>query len=477
MGKPGGFLEYARREPARRPVSQRVRDYAQIEQPLSLEEIRLQAARCMDCGLPFCHGAGCPLESLMPDWNDMVYRGQWKRALDLLCSTNPFPEITGRVCPAPCEAACTLSLNQEAVAIRHIELQIAERGWDEGWMLPQRAAQRTHRRAAVIGSGPAGLAAAQRLVRAGHEVVVFEKDDAIGGVLRHGIPEFKLEKRVLDRRLDQMRGEGVAFETGVAVGADISARYLQRTFDGVLLAVGCRVPRDLAIPGRELDGIWFAMDFLAQQNRVNGGLLVPEGERLSAAGRHTVVIGGGDTGADCVGTARRQGAASIRQIELLPQPPAARAEDNPWPAWPDVLRVSTSHEEGCERRWSVLTKEFLGEHGRVTGLRCAELEWSPPDESGRRTFREVPGSQFDLEADVVLLALGFVHCDAEPLARELGLQVDARGNLAAGPDSATAVPGVFAAGDCVSGSSLVVRAIAAGSRAAEAMDAYLRGRR
>ena len=466
MGKPTGFLEYTRHDAPKRSVEERVKDYGEVALPLPPGELQAQAARCMDCGVPFCHTFGCPLHNVIPEFNDMVYRGQWRRALDLLHATNGLPEITGRICPAPCEASCTLSINQDPVTIRQIELQIVERGWEEGWIRPRPAAHKTGKRVAVVGSGPAGLAAAQVLARRGHEVVVFERDEAPGGMLRYGIPDFKLEKWVIDRRLDQMRAEGVAFECGVDVGHDVSAGYLRRGVDAVLLATGCRAPRDLVIPGRDLDGISMAMDLLVRQNRVNAGS-VPLAE-AAAAGRHVVVIGGGDTGADCVGTARRQGAEQICQVELLPKPPMERAVGNPWPTWPVVLRTGTSHEEGCERMWSVQTKEFLGDGGgHLRGLRCVRLAWEG------RSFREVPGSEFELQADLCVLAAGFVHVEHGPLTDELALALDDRHNLLVDGELATSGPGVFAAGDCVSGASLVVRAIDMGRAAAEAVHRYL----
>jgi len=474
MAKPTGFLEYKRKEPPKRRVAERVGDYREVELRLPPDELEAQAARCMDCGIPFCHTLGCPLESVIPEWNDMAYRGKWRKALELLQATNNFPEVTGRICPAICEAACTLSLNEEAVTVRHIELQIAERGWQEGWIRSERPPYRTGRKVAVVGSGPAALAAAQQLTRRGHEVVVFEKADRLGGILRYGIPDFKLEKWIVDRRLDQMREEGVVFEPNVAVGADISLQYLQRAFDAVLIAIGAGTPRDLDVPGRGLGGVHLAMDFLTQQNRRNAGETIPLGEEISATQKRVVVIGGGDTGADCVGTSRRQGAADICQVELLPKPPEERGPESPWPTWPQILRTSSSHEEGCRRMWSVLTKEFLGEDGRVRAIRCAELEWSAPDATGRRSPREVPGSEFELKADLVLLAMGFLHAEHGQLVEELGPAADARGNLAVDESFMTRVPGVFAAGDCTSGTSLVVRAITLGRRAAQAVDRYLK---
>jgi glutamate synthase (NADPH) small chain len=476
VGKPNGFLEHDREDPPHRPVEERIRDYQEVDQLLPRNRLERQAARCMDCGVPFCHAYGCPVKNRIPDWNDMIYRNQWRKALDLLHATCNFPEITGRVCPAPCEAACTLVVNQPSVTIRHIELQIAERGFEEGWIVPEPAPFRTGRKVAVIGSGPAGLAAAQQLARRGHEVVVFEKTDRIGGILRYGIPDFKMEKWVIDRRLDQMRAEGVVFETGVNAGTDLSATYLRRTFDAIVLAAGAMVPRNLDVPGRRLKGIHFAMDFLVQQNRRGAGENVPDGEAITAAGKTVIVLGGGDTGSDCVGTSRRQGAKEIHQVEILSRPPEERTPYNPWPTWPAVMRTSSSHEEGCLRTWSVLTKAFKGERGTVKGLRCALLEWSGPDASGRSAMTEIPGSAFEIPADLVLLALGFVHVEHGPLVGDLGLLLDARGNIAADADGMTSAPGVFAAGDAVLGASLVVRAIDSGRRTAEGVDRYLAGR-
>lgn len=468
MSKPTGFLEYPRQDPPKRPVEERVLDFREIERPLSEADLVKQAARCMDCGVPSCHAYGCPVMNLIPDWNDMVFRGHWRRALNLLEATNNLPEVTGRICPAPCEAACTLSIDQKPVTIRHIELQIAERGWQEGWILPRPAAKRTGRRVAVVGSGPAGLAAAQQLARLGHEVTLYERSDRIGGLLRYGIPDFKLEKAVLDRRMDQMRAEGVHFETQVNVGVDVTAAELLERFQAVLITAGAGTPRDLKVPGRELAGIHFALDLLGQQNRRVAGDRVPEAALISAQGKHVVILGGGDTGADCIGTSRRQDAASITQIELLSTPPSERLPTNPWPTWPQVLRSSTSHEEGCERLWSIGTKRFLGREGRVTGIECVKLDWS-----AGKTCREIPGSEFQLKADLVLMAMGFLHLEHGPLVRDLDLKLDARGNLLVDEAFMTSRPGVFAAGDAETGASLVVRAIYRGRQAAEAVDRYL----
>jgi len=473
VGKPTGFVEYPRENPPKRPVAERTHDYQEVEQALPLDRLEVQAARCMDCGIPFCHAFGCPLANRIPEFNDAIYHKQWRRALDLLHSTNNFPEITGRICPALCEAACTLAFNREAVSIRQIELQLVERGWREGWIVPEPPTHKTGRRVAIVGSGPAGLAAAQQLARAGHDVVVFERAPRIGGILRYGIPDFKLDKHVIDRRLDQMRAEGVRFETGVHIGDDLSMHYLQKKFYAVCLTMGSRAPRDLAIPGRDLRGIHFAMDFLSQQNARNAGDAVPADQAILADGKHVVVIGGGDTGSDCVGTSIRQGAARVTQIELLPEPPKDRRPENPWPTWPLTLRTSSSHEEGCDRLWSIQTQEFTGRDGAVAGIRCVRLTWSDPNPQGRRTFQEVANSAFDLKADLVLLALGFLHVEYGPLVKDLGLKTDPRGNLAVDAHHMTSLTGVFAAGDTILGASLVVRAIDLGRKMAASVDRYL----
>jgi glutamate synthase (NADPH/NADH) small chain len=442
-----------------------------VELPLPDEALLRQAARCMDCGIPFCHAAGCPVRNRIPEFNDLLYRGRWREACENLHATNNFPEITGRVCPAPCEAACTLAINDEPVLIEHIERRIADRGWEEGWIVPRPASEPTHQRVAVVGSGPAGLAAAQQLARAGHEVVVFEKDEKIGGLLRYGIPDFKLDKEILDRRLAQLRAEGVEFQTDVVVGEDISARYLRKMFDAVCLTMGAGQPRELPVPGRGLENVHFAMDFLAQQNRAVAGELGPEERLITARDKVVAVIGGGDTGSDCVGTARRQGAKEIQQFEILPRPPEARPDDTPWPLWPRVLRTSSSHEEGCERRWCVLTKRLSGAGVRVSGLEGCEVAWE--NRSGEWKMKELPGTDFSMRVDLVLLAMGFVHVVHSGLVASLGLKLDARGNLVVDGECMTSVPGVFAAGDAVMGASLVVRAIQAGRDAAAAINRYL----
>jgi glutamate synthase (NADPH/NADH) small chain len=473
MGKPTGFLEHAREPIPHRPVEERVRDWREVQADFSEEQARTQGARCMDCGVPFCN-SGCPLGNVIPDWNDLVYRGRWREALERLHSTNNFPEFTGLVCPAPCETACVLGINDDPVTIKQIEWEISRRGWEEGWIRPLLPERRSGRSVAIVGSGPAGLAAAQQLARAGHGVTVFEKSDRLGGLLRYGIPEFKLEKRLIDPRLEQMRAEGVSFQTGV--GTDLSAADLRRSFDAVLLCAGSEQPRDLPIPGRDLHGIHFAMEFLTQQNHRNAGDRLEAGEEILATGRRVVVLGGGDTGSDCVGTSHRQRAASVTSIELLDRPPDERHPTTPWPLWPLVFRTSSSHEEGGEREFSVLTKRFEGRSGKVEQLHCVRLEWGPPDASGRPAMREVPGSEFVIPTELVLLAMGFVHPVHEGLVKDLGLRLDPRGNVLADVDGfATSEPGVFAAGDCRRGQSLVVWALWEGREAARAVDRYLVG--
>jgi len=474
MAKHTGFLEYSREDAPKRPVRERIRDFREFEQRLPQDHLIRQAARCMDCGVPSCHAFGCPTQNRIPDWNDLVYRNQWQLALEVLHSTDNFPEFTGRVCPAPCEAACTLAINQPAVSIRQIELAIVERGWREGWIKPEPATFRTGKKVAVIGSGPAGLAAAQNIARNGHEVVVFEKSDRIGGLLRYGIPDFKLEKKLIDQRMEQMRQEGVIFEAGVEAGVDISVRYLQRTFDAIVIAAGATIPRDLTVPGRELDGVHFAMSFLTQQNRKNAGDEIDPKTEITAKGKHVIVIGGGDTGSDCVGTSIRQGAEKVTQIELLPMPPTQRDAYNPWPTWPQVLRTSSSQEEGCDRQWSIMTKEFIGGN-HVKEIKAVRLEWSEPDSNGRRQFKEIRGSEFSLKADLVLLAMGFVHVEHGPLVKDFDLKTDDRGNIVTDSKLLTSEPGVFAAGDSTMGASLVVKAIHQGRKVAGGVDEYLEG--
>jgi glutamate synthase (NADPH/NADH) small chain len=451
-----------------------VRDYGEYLLAWTEDEARAQGARCMDCGIPFCH-KGCPLGNLIPDWNDFVYKGQWQKALAALHSTNNFPEFTGRICPAPCEASCTLSINQDPVTIEYIEKTIADRGWSEGWIRPQPPATRTGKKVAVIGSGPAGMAAAQQLNRAGHFVTLFERDNYIGGLLRLGIPDFKLEKAVVERRVQQMRDEGVEFVTGAYVGQNVAVEDLKREYDVLLLTIGSTIPRDLDVPGRELNGVHFAMDYLTQQNRINAGEAVAPDERITAENKRVVILGGGDTGADCLGTAHRQGAEIVRQFELLPEPPLVRRPNNPWPQWPVILRSSAAHDEGGVRDYNILTKSLSGENGTVSKLHAVRLDWTP-DDSGRSQMREVPGSEFEVDADLVLLAMGFLHPERAGLVEQLGVELDPRGNVKTDPQTKmTSIPGIFAAGDASRGQSLVVWALAEGREAARGIDAYLMG--
>ena len=429
----------------------------------------------MNCAVPFCH-VGCPLGNLIPDWNDLVYRGQWQKALAALHSTNNFPDFTGRICPAPCEASCVLSINQDPVTIEYIEKTIADRGWEEGWIVPQPPERRTGKKVAIVGSGPAGLAAAQQLNRCGHWVTVFERDEYIGGLLRLGIPEFKLEKHVVQRRVDQMTQEGVVFETGVHVGKNNPANDLVKKFDAVCLTGGSTQARDLPVPGRELNGVHFAMEYLTQQNRIIAGKQVAPGEQITAEGKSLVILGGGDTGADCLGTAHRQGAEVVHQFELLTEPPEKRRPDNPWPQWSIILRTSAAHEEGGNRDYSILTKSFSGSDGVVEKLHAVRLDWGPPDESGRPSMHEIQGSEFEIDTELVLLALGFVHPEHDGMLAELGVELDARGNVKTDQDKMTSIPGIFAAGDMARGQSLVVWALAEGREAARGIDQHLMGK-
>ncbi|MEO5366465.1 MAG: glutamate synthase subunit beta [Magnetococcus sp. WYHC-3] len=474
MGKVTGFMEIERETPSPRPVAERVQDYRELYMPFAVERLTQQAARCMDCGVPFCHN-GCTLNNLIPVWNDWVYRERWEEAVAALHATNNFPEFTGRVCPALCEASCVVGINREPVTIREIEKQIAEQGFQRQIIVPMPPAQLSGRRVAVVGSGPSGMAAAQQLTRAGHSVTLFEKNRQPGGLLRYGIPDFKLEKWVIDRRLQQMVAEGLTLRTGVHVGRDISAAELRASFDAVVLTGGSEAPRDLPIPGRGLRGVHFAMDYLTQQNRRIAG--EPLGaEDITAQGRHVVVVGGGDTGADCVGTALRQGALSVTQLELLPKPPKNRADDTPWPQWPHMLRTSSSHEEGCVRMWSVQTRRFVDDgQGAVSGLECVRLVWREPEEGGRPVMNEVPSSGFSLQCGLVLLAMGFLHPVRGGLLEQLGVALDARGNVSVDGNGMTSVPGVFAAGDMATGQSLVLKAINGGRRVAVGVDDWLRG--
>ena len=466
MGKTTGFLEYTREVPERRPPSERINDWFEIYNPFPEDRIKEQGARCMDCGVPFCH-TGCPVTNIIPDWNDMVFRGRWKEASRVLHSTNNFPEFTGRICPAPCEAACVLGINEPAVTIKNIEKTIVDRAWDEGWVVPERAAVKTGKRVAIVGSGPAGLAAAQQLARAGHSVTVFEKSDRIGGLLRYGIPNFKMEKHLIDRRLEQMLAEGVEFMVNAHVGENVPVATLQREFAAILLAGGAEQPRDLNVPGRDLAGIHFAMEFLPQANKVCEGDTVPG--QILATGKHVVIIGGGDTGADCLGTSHRHSAAHITQFELLPKPPELRAPQTPWPLWPMQLRVESSHEEGGLRDWSVSTVRFSGDgHGHVKKLHGVRV--GPPP-----TFEKLPGTEFELNVDLVLLAMGFTGPVRKGMIEQLGVSLDNRGNVMTNANYMSTVPGVFAAGDTRRGQSLVVWAIAEGRKAARGVDEYLMG--
>ena len=477
MGKPTGFLEIERQDRGYDKPDVRRRSWQEFVKPLPEPENREQAARCMDCGIPFCH-EGCPVNNLIPDWNNLVYRDQWQTALRVLHSTNNFPEFTGRICPAPCEAACTLNIDDNPVTIKTIECAIVDRGWREGWIEPVVPARRTGKRIAVVGSGPAGLACAQQLARAGHSVTLFERSDRIGGLLRYGIPDFKMEKWLIDRRVDQMKAEGVTFCTGIEVGVDIEIPTLVEKFDAVAMTGGAEAPRDLEVPGRELDGIHFAMDFLPQQNRRCAGdseeRAAPRGT-ITAAGKHVIVIGGGDTGSDCIGTSVRQGAVSITQLEILPQPPERENKALTWPDWPLKLRTSSSQEEGCERDWSVLTKRAIGEAGRVRELECVRVEWAKGAD-GRFAMHEIPGSTFTLKADLVLLAMGFLGPRRPGMVEQSGVELDPRGNIRASTiNYRTSVPKFFAAGDMRRGQSLVVWAIREGRQCARAIDEFLIG--
>ncbi len=482
MGKVTGFMEYQRIEEGYKPVPERVKHYKEFVIGLDEQQAKVQSARCMDCGTPFCNN-GCPVNNIIPDFNDLVYRGDWKSAIEVLHSTNNFPEFTGRICPAPCEAACTLNVNDDAVGIKSIEHAIIDRAWAEGWVQARPPKHKTGKKVAVVGSGPAGLAAAQQLARVGHEVTVFEKNDRVGGLLRYGIPDFKMEKSHIDRRVEQMQKEGITFRTGVMVGKlpegskvtnwakdSVSPDELKQQFDAVILCGGSEQSRDLPVPGRDLDGIHFAMEFLPQQNKVNAGDKL--GHQLRADGKHVVVIGGGDTGSDCVGTSNRHGAASVTQFEVMPQPPEQENKPLVWPYWPLKLRTSSSHEEGCDREFAISTKEFIGEKGKVTGLKTVRVEWK----DGKMV--EVPGSEQVVKADLVLLAMGFVNPVATVL-EQFGVEKDGRGNARATTDFtggyATSVPKVFAAGDVRRGQSLVVWAIREGRQAARAVDEFLMG--
>ena len=473
MGKPTGFMEISRQDRRYTLVADRVQNYREFVIPLSEDELGRQGARCMDCGIPYCHN-GCPVNNIIPDWNDLVYQGQWQEAIEVLHSTNNFPEFTGRICPAPCEAACTLNLTDEPVTIKSIECSIVDKAWQMGWIQPQIAKHKTGKRIAVVGSGPAGMATAQQLARAGHDVVVFEKNDRIGGLLRYGIPDFKMEKHHIDRRIAQMQAEGVVFRPNWHIGKDIPTQQLLADFDAVVLAGGSEHPRDLTVPGRELDGVHYAMEFLPQQNKRVAGDNLPDDISLLATGKDVIVIGGGDTGSDCIGTSIRHGADSITQLEIMPKPPEKENKSLTWPNWPNKLRTSSSHEEGCERMWSVDTVSLEGQNGKVTQINCVKVEWK--QEGGRWNMSRIPGSEFSLKADLVLLAMGFVHPVREGLLEDLGVDMDDRRNVKANTvDYRTSVDKVFTAGDMRRGQSLVVWAIREGRQCARAVDEYLMG--
>ena len=474
MGNPTGFLEIDKKERNYEDPKDRLKHFKEFIVPLTNEEVSKQGSRCMDCGIPYCH-QGCPVNNLIPDWNDLVYKHEWKKALETLHSTNNFPEFTGRICPAPCEAACTLNLTDNPVSIKTIECSIVDYGWEKGWIKPQLPKKHTDKKVAIIGSGPAGLACAQQLARLGHSVVVYEKNERIGGLLRIGIPDFKMEKTLIDRRMAQMQSEGVQFKTNSEIGNNISTNQIIDNFDAVSVCIGSEVPRNLEVKGRNLKGIHFAMDFLSQQNDMVAGKTISKDILISAKGKKVLVIGGGDTGSDCVGTSNRQGATSVHQLELLPQPPVNENKQLTWPNWPMKLRTSTSHQEGCERQWSILTKSFEGnENGEVTKLICVEVEWKK-SEDGSMKMIEVEDSEFEIEADLVLLAMGFVHPIHEGLVNNLSLKLDQRGNVEADEISfKTSSDKVFVAGDCRRGQSLVVWAISEGRKCAERIDNFLK---
>ena len=473
MGKITGFIEFEREVKKKLAVDERIKNHREFELPLSERRLKLQGARCMDCGIPFCHHA-CPVGNNIPDWNNMVFSGRWRDAIDALHATNNFPDFTGRICPAPCEASCTLGINIDPVAIKLNEAAIVDRAFEEGWVKPNKPEKRTGKKVAVIGSGPAGLAAAQQLNRAGHEVTLFERADRFGGLLMYGIPDFKLEKRLVQRRVDQLEAEGVVLKPNTNIGVNYSSEDLKKNFDAICLAGGSTKPRDLDVPGRELKGVHFAMEFLSQQNKRNWGDKISPADDVMATDKRVVVLGGGDTGSDCVGTSVRHGATSIHQFELLPEPPAERSADNPWPQWPNILRTSSSHEEGGVREYSILTKSFSGTDGKLEKVHAVRVEWTK-DENGGWSMTEVPGSEFTRDADLVFLAMGFVHPEHNGMLDQLGVELDGRGNVKVDEEKMTSVSGVFAAGDMETGQSLVVRAIAAGRKAARSIDEWLMG--
>jgi glutamate synthase (NADPH/NADH) small chain len=465
-------MEFHRQSPTRRPVEKRVHDWLEVYEDFPVTKLQEQAARCMDCGIPFCH-QGCPVGNIIPDWNDLVYRNQWHDAIDRLHATNNFPEFTGRLCPAPCESSCVLGINNDPVTIKQIELTIIERAFAEGWVKPEIAKVKTGKSVAVIGSGPAGMACAQQLARAGHTVTLFERDDRIGGLLRYGIPDFKMQKEVIDRRIEQMRAEGVIFRPSVNVGVDITVQQLQDDFDAICLTGGATAGRDLDVPGRELNGTYLAMQYLPLQNRRNAGDVIPDEQFISAEGKRVIILGGGDTGADCLGTAIRQGAREVLQYELLSRPPLERSEENPWPTWPNIYRVSAAHEEGGERDYSILTKSLSGENGVLKKLHGVRVEFVSED--GRQVMREIAGTEFEEDVDLLLLAMGFLGPEKPGMLEQLGVELTARGNVAADENKMTSVQGVFTAGDMTRGQSLIVWAINEGRAAARGIDQFLMG--
>ncbi len=474
MGKPTGFLEFPRQDRTYAPTADRVTHYDEFVIPLTIETITQQGARCMDCGIPFCHN-GCPVNNIIPDWNDLVYRGEWKQAMGVLHSTNNFPEFTGRICPAPCEAACTLNIDDNPITIKTIECAIVDHAWKEGWIVPQVPPHKSGKRVAVIGSGPAGLACSQQLARAGHAVTLFEKNDRIGGLMRYGIPDFKLSKHLIDRRIGQMRAEGVEFRPKVHIGVDIPASQLTDEYDAIVLTGGSEKSRDLPIPGRDLEGVHYAMDFLRQSNKRVAADEIPANEEIIATDQHVIVIGGGDTGSDCVGTSNRQGARSVTQLELMPQPPEKENKSTTWPNWPQKMRTSSSQEEGCKRMWSIATKKFAGKNGTLKAIHCIKVEWTQ-DEAGKWNMQEIAGSEFELPADKVFLAMGFLHPVHEGMLKELGVELNSRGNVQANDKNySTSVEKVFVAGDMRRGQSLVVWAIREGRQCACAVDEFLMG--
>ena len=476
MGKTTGFIDFNRKLPSKNSVKQRIKDFKEFQNQWSDKEASEQGGRCMDCAVPFCH-SGCPLGNIIPDWNHMVYLGEWENALNILHATNNFPEFTGRICPAPCEASCVLNINSDAVAIEHIEKAIADRGWKEGWIKPIKPIERTGKAVAVIGSGPSGLAAAQLINRAGHATTVFERASEPGGLLRFGIPDFKLDKDIVNRRINQMEQEGVIFKTGISVGVDTNSSELFQKYDAICLAGGSTVPRDLNVSGRELDGVHFAMDYLTQQNLAIVGNSTSN-PKITAAGKNVVILGGGDTGSDCLGTTIRQGAKAIHQFEIMPKPPELRIDSNPWPEWPMIMRTSSSHEEGGIRDYEIMTTSFTGENGKLKNLECVKVAWdNVPNSSNPPSMKIVPDSEFNLKVDLALLAMGFLHPEKEGPIQQLGVNVSDRGNVITDQNKMTNVKGVFAAGDMVRGQSLVVWAIAEGRKAAKGINKFLAGKK